>query len=452
MTETTQLIKEIGTAITSNITYENLVNKMSEKNLNEAIVKINCQLQDEKEVSTWSPEDIVAANQIIKFFGDKVNLRKTPKKTPQKQKNQVPANQQTLSQFIGKKRSSNSLLTTPNKRTRVHQVDLVSNGSDNTEEVTTDGITDSEIEPEAVQSELEEINFDVDVVGVTVDDYNLSKAKKSKVISKRYKEEDEVPEGWFKVDHLAPKPIVLIEKIEKIEEVDLMLEHVKGILEVEDSDFGEIEEITTTNKFVKIIFKNTHNRDIFCRYAEKYQDGWTVKVPTLRNPCLRIINIDSLTTLKDEEIIERIVRKNKFNLNEETLMKIVHRSNRKNGMTLILEVSPIIRELIYRRKGKLLIGYKTFQVSDCFGIKICHNCLSYGHINCSQQIYCRYCSLGHIGKCKIKGDKKLYKCKSCMRNGHQFNDPSCEVFQNKMSYELQYINYTYDWVMAGKIE
>ncbi|XP_053202619.1 uncharacterized protein LOC128387444 [Panonychus citri] len=396
----------------------------------------------------------------MKFFGDKVNLRKTPRRTPQKQKNQVPANQQTLSQFIGKKRTSASILNTPNKKKKVDQVDLVSTGSDTPDEVNLDVVTDTEVNLDVVtdtevdvqQSEIEDINFDVNAVGVTIDDYHLSKAKRSKVISKKYKEEEEVPEGWYKVDHLSPKPIVLIEKIEKIDEIELMLEHVKGILEVEDSDFGEIDDITTTNRFVKISFKNTHNRDVFCRYAEKNQEGWKVTVPTLRNPCLRIVNIDSLIHLKDEEIIERIVKKNKLTLNEETIIKIVHRANRKNGMTLILEVSPIIREIICRRKGKLMIGYKTFQVSDNFGIKICHTCLSYGHNNCNQQIYCRYCSLGHIGKCQIKGNRKLYKCKSCMRSGHQFNDPTCEVFQTKMSYELQYINYTYDWVMAAKLE
>ncbi|XP_053207348.1 uncharacterized protein LOC128391476 [Panonychus citri] len=458
MSDISKLIREIGTAITSNITYENLVNKMTEKSLCEAVVKINCQLQNENEVSSWSPEDIVNANQIIKFFGDKVNLKKTPRKTPQKQKNQVPANQQTLSQFIGKKRSSVSILNAPAKKKKVDQVDLASTGSDNMDEATNDGVTDTDIDTEvdnetdAQQSELEELNLDVNAVGVTVEDFHLSKTKRSKVISKRYKEEDEVPEGWYKVDHLAPKPIVLIEKIENIDEIDLMLEHVKGVLEVEDSDFGEIDEIVTTNKFVKVTFKNTYNRDLFCRYSEKNQEGWTVTIPTLRNPCIRVVNVDSLIHLKDDEIIDRIVKKNRFTLNEETVMKIVHRVTRKNGMTLILEVSPIIRELIYRRKGKLMIGYKSFQVSDSFALKTCHTCLSYGHNNCNQQIYCRYCSLGHLGKCKIKGNKKLYKCKSCLRLGHQFNDPSCEVFQTKMSFELQYINYTYEWVMAGKLE
>lgn len=135
---------------------------------------------------------------------------------------------------------------------------------------------------------------------------------------------------------------------------------------------------------------------------EKLGDDFKIEEPEKRKPKIKIINVnEEEINLKDENLIDTIVKQNEINGKEEdfyitVVKKIVkekkddiartREGGRREEGSLILEVDETTHERMIR-KEKLNIGWRKCLVFDYFNVKRCFKCWGYYHIakNCTRQ-------------------------------------------------------------------
>lgn len=157
----------------------------------------------------------------------------------------------------------------------------------------------------------------------------------------------------------------------------------------------------------------------------KMSDKYEVKVSKLKNPRIKLYNIDKEIDSDNEEIEELIINQNKLDCKKETFkLKIVKKLYSKKytrKMSLIIEVDPETHENMLGSK-KMYIGWQVVGVENHLDIIRCFKCLGYGHFakECKNKQSCFKCDGEHDGgTCSVK--EIDYKCVNCIRAVTRFN-------------------------------
>ena len=164
---------------------------------------------------------------------------------------------------------------------------------------------------------------------------------------------------------------------------------------------------------------------------------------------------DDLTT---EELEQSILRQNK------SIAQLVERGSelkvvfirkpppRKVYYTVVIRVSPDIRDLINKMKNKIYMGVSVHNINDRFYVRRCNRCQGLGHYEdkCapSNKLVCGYCAKQHKSDdCPDKGkDHKHHACINCSAEnldckGHPAfwrNCPAYKLAQKKMMKSIAY--------------
>ncbi|KZC11746.1 hypothetical protein WN55_03583 [Dufourea novaeangliae] len=137
--------------------------------------------------------------------------------------------------------------------------------------------------------------------------------------------------------------------------------------------------------------------------------------------------------LKDENLIDTILKQNEINGREEGVyIKVVKKINKENkednpqtrgkrrqGGSLILEVDKRTHERMIRQE-KINIGWRKCLVFDYYNVKRCFKCWGYYHIAkyCTRQDTCYKCAGNHKAN-DCTATKK--RCINCMYKNKTYN-------------------------------
>lgn len=134
-----------------------------------------------------------------------------------------------------------------------------------------------------------------------------------------------------------------------------------------------------------------------------------VTIPRERKPQLKIIGIKD--NLKEEELIESIVKQNDLIDEQNNGIKIVHMFKRQYDRCAIVEVDGNMFNKIISR-GKLRIMWSLCPVFENVSVLRCYKCNGYFHKagNCRNKTTCGKCGDEHETKNCVSSTKKCINC------------------------------------------
>ena len=111
-------------------------------------------------------------------------------------------------------------------------------------------------------------------------------------------------------------------------------------------------------------------------------------------------------------------------IDKEHMFDVVVIKEERQSYTVIIKVSPEIREMISNHDDKLFVSLGRCGVNDRYHMQ-CYHCQKLGHIStqCPDKDdgpTCMYCAESHPSKqCPSKGDKKSHKCANCLHSNSE---------------------------------
>lgn len=162
--------------------------------------------------------------------------------------------------------------------------------------------------------------------------------------------------------------------------------------------------------------------------SEKLGKDFEIMEPKKIKPKLKVINEEEMK-LKDENLIDMIIKQNNINGKDEGIVKrIVNEKRRGNTRSrkgskeegsIILEVDEGTHKLMLRRE-KINIGWKKCMVFNHYNVRKCFRCWGYYHIakNCTRQETCHKCAGSHKAD-ECTAAKK--KCINCLYKNKTYN-------------------------------
>lgn len=170
------------------------------------------------------------------------------------------------------------------------------------------------------------------------------------------------------------------------------------------------------------------------------KDEYTVEIPQLKKPKLRIMNVnkeDIGLDDSDQDIIDEIISSNSLAKAKNVYLKILKKSeNQRKNINLIIEADPKTHSLLLKQE-RIKIGWSRCFVYNHISILQCYKCLGFGHFakDCKSGKVCSKCSGSHSFKdCNVNtltcvNCKNTLKGKNGSRNiNHSALDKECPCF------------------------
>ncbi|XP_025017164.1 uncharacterized protein LOC112539141 [Tetranychus urticae] len=366
-------IEFIDNVISDTTKFIEFKNKYAEIDIKKVVVQICEHLKKDKTPKDWSQPIIARACKITRFYADIIKKNKENsilnKKKDDDTNNNIP------------KVSTDIINNNINDR----DTDKIGNGTNGeTVKSNDDGKQQKENKRKSIEEFDDDIIIDETALKLIKDQDNINPTKRRKIISKNYlQDDDKLPIGWHKVQQLETKPVVIV-KPNGDDDVNKTKQLISNVLEEEDKEYGEVEQISKTQKVVVIHFDDITNRDKFMKYAKIHRKTWQCEIPKLKNPCIRINGV-SIRKNNDNKIdwdlwLEKLINKNKWlPKTKDSIFKINFKTEKNNKWNIVFEVSPNIRQAIIQKRGKIFLGLQKCDVYDTFNIYTCYNCSAYGH-------------------------------------------------------------------------
>lgn len=203
------------------------------------------------------------------------------------------------------------------------------------------------------------------------------------------------------------------------------------------------------NGGIKIKCKNNDTRtEIHEKAVKELGDGYSVVMPKMRNPKIRVTNMSEKLT--EDDIIQSIVKSNE--LLKDTEMKVLHVYDIKNTESYgaVLEVDPKTFNILMQNE-EVIIGWNSCKVTECLNVLRCYKCCGYKHKAnvCRNKKACLRCGGEHeVKECKSNSSK----CINCrimsekQKRKFDLNHPAwsrtCPVLQRNIERERKLITYT----------
>lgn len=179
-------------------------------------------------------------------------------------------------------------------------------------------------------------------------------------------------------------------------------------------------------------------------------DKYKIQVPKRRNPKLKICGLSD--KLSDDEIIDYLIKQNKFLKAEDELKVLktieVKKSDRDITYQAIIETNPDGYNKIMEA-NKLYIKWDSCKVYEHINIFRCHKCLGFNHHQneCKNKLACKFCAGEHVSS-ECKSDKR--ECVNCLWHVKNLNlkldvnhgpfSKECAVLDRKYQQERSKIN------------
>lgn len=182
-------------------------------------------------------------------------------------------------------------------------------------------------------------------------------------------------------------------------------------------------------------------------------DKYKVEESKLKNPRLKILNVEITDTDDDANLIKNIIAQNNIAEDYESDFKIIHKQTVSNGheQNVILELNPTMHKYLLKNE-KINIGWKKCRITDHVSILRCFNCSKFGHYSkdCNSERTCPLCMQDHrLSECK--SSEKEYKCVNCksaadkyktnVKFNHSALDNQCPSYLRVLKSRKRRINY-----------
>lgn len=240
-----------------------------------------------------------------------------------------------------------------------------------------------------------------------------------------------------------------------------------------------VSRIKTKGKKVGIVkIKDIHSNgvSILCRNREEVQilkeiidneqkDKLRTNIPVKRNPTFTMLLTGKGYSL--EEVQEDLIVKNdELTDNDPTGVKLVHKSETRNGNTIIsMQVTGKVYQQLRNSDFKIYYGMQRVSLREQEPILQCFNCFRFGHksTNCRLQdsgqpaSRCRQCAKSFLkgSKCPWHGTNTSVCCANCsthnnynkqgttpkLDTGHAATDSKCQLRQKAIQKAKLLINY-----------
>ncbi|XP_025018100.1 uncharacterized protein PF11_0213-like [Tetranychus urticae] len=255
-------IKFIHEAIGSTPKYVELKATHKENDIRKVIVLICENLRKNKIPEDWSVDTINQASAITRFFADiiKAQKEKTSILTKGKNNNDKQASNNTQGDNDKDRSPINNNLASTSKQVE-HNVtnptmpttaDTNNNGSNKNDHVVANDGLDNNAKKRKTSPNDENDNIIIDdsKLNEIIDLDNINPTKRQRNISKNYmRDEDELQPGWHKINNMETKPVVIAKPDGNNYKDSASLKHcISNTLEDEDKDYGEIEQVTKSQK------------------------------------------------------------------------------------------------------------------------------------------------------------------------------------------------------------
>ena len=238
---------------------------------------------------------------------------------------------------------------------------------------------------------------------------------------------------------------------------------VRKIADKEGIPVDSVVEMESGEMFVNV--PDADSRDRVCQLLEESHSTNQVLKLKPKLPSIEIMGVtskdvqnednDDLTT---EELENSILRQNKaiaqlVELGSELKVVFIRKPPpRKVYYTVVIRVSPNIRDLINKMKNKIHMGVTVHNIVDRFYIRRCNRCQGLGHYEdkcaTTNHLVCGYCAKEHKSDdCPDKGkDHKHHSCINCSAEGENCKGhpafwrkcPTYKAAQKKMMNSIAY--------------
>lgn len=228
---------------------------------------------------------------------------------------------------------------------------------------------------------------------------------------------------------------------------NLSTQVVKASLNVKENNLGiiRLHEIKRGGVLIEARDKKDIDK-IENMISSKLSDNVSISRPQLRNPEIRIKNIEK--DMNEDEIIPLIIKQN--NIDDHLCKNLLSckftttRFGRKDAIITVR--NPLFNILL--NSGKIYLGFSRLEIIQNIYIRTCLTCFNTGHSkhNCplADKVVCRKCGKDH------KTDNCTSKSSTCWRCStyshqttpqHKFGSDNCVIFQNEAKKLLTITNY-----------
>lgn len=249
---------------------------------------------------------------------------------------------------------------------------------------------------------------------------------------------------------------VLVVKPNQEQESKLTKDEIKG--KINPAEIGiNIAKLKQVSKGAVVIgCENKEDRTILqTKLAKEMGDKYSVEIPTLKKPQLKIVNInkDDLEGEKDEAIIGKLTKQNKIDLNKKGFhMKILKqvKQHNSNSMALIIEADSATHNTL-TKNDIVTIGWSRGRVYNHINIRKCYKCMGYNHIAkyCNSDIACPKCADNHSSSECQSQSVKCINCIKAIKNlnidldiKHSAYDNNCPCYRRILRNQSRKIEYS----------
>lgn len=218
---------------------------------------------------------------------------------------------------------------------------------------------------------------------------------------------------------------------------------------VDPSKFPILNVRETKNGGLIIECKDKSVTDNFMKDVEqKLSANYDVTIPSGRTPKVKVVGMSSELTA--DKIMEHLLAQNN-DIFSGGSFKVVQTFKMKKSFGAKLEVDGnVFKRLI--DAGRVLIGWDSCVIHECFDLLRCYNCLSFHHTakTCKSAKACIKCGLDHVStNCQAETEScvncaKAVKAYNLNINiGHNALSNSCMVYQRKLKEERSRVDYDF---------
>lgn len=219
-----------------------------------------------------------------------------------------------------------------------------------------------------------------------------------------------------------------------------------------------VSEKSIQTKFIRK--KNDNAIEISCMNSTSLETAKTVisnklknykiEVEQQGNPKIKIVGINNITSMDEDEIEDDINSRNFNHLNSTAKLLHMFTNKRNKTDTVLMEVTPEIYKYLRENKG-VFIGHQRCRVYDLINITPCYNCARYGHsaTKCDNDSVCIKCAEKHnVSECK----HEKIECANCVFNNNEYKTSldtnhlstdriKCTILRKKVKKYIDSINY-----------
>uniref|UniRef100_A0A6P7GRZ8 Uncharacterized protein LOC114340061 n=1 Tax=Diabrotica virgifera virgifera TaxID=50390 RepID=A0A6P7GRZ8_DIAVI len=183
---------------------------------------------------------------------------------------------------------------------------------------------------------------------------------------------------------------------------------------------------------------------------------YEIKIASISKPKIKIINVHEKDIQDIDSFVDSFKKQNLID-GIETYIKILRKykskTNNRNALNVIVEISADIFNYLVNEKEKIHIGWNSYRFFEHVNIIRCFRCWKFGHFadKCTSQDVCPLCGGQHKkDECRITNDN--FTCVNCkyaneilklkhVNYNHNVFDRNCSSYQRQLLKAKERIGY-----------